>query len=85
MNPSEAESRISINKDKQSTAASAAVVLAAVNSTTILNPLIRPLVDPQACASAIVNAAHSSYPDVLLASNQVKDNKVLITNILPKV
>ena len=83
MNPSEATPRISINKEKQSTAASAAVVLAAVNSTTMLNPLIRPLVDPQACASAIVNAAHSSYPEVLLSSNQVKDNQVLPTRIFP--
>lgn len=76
MNPSEAVGRISINKEKQSTASSAAVVLAAVNSTAMLNPLIRPLVDPQACASAIVNATHSSYPEVLLSSNQVKDNQI---------
>ena len=67
--------RLSVNKETQSPAASAAVVLAAVNSGTMLNPLISPLVDPQACASAIVNAAHSSYPEVLLQSNQVTDKQ----------
>ena len=71
ISPSEAISRASINNETHSTAASAAVVLAAVNSSSILNPLIGPLVDPQVCASAIVNAAHSSYPEVLLQSNQV--------------
>ena len=71
MNPSAAISRVSMNKEKHGSAASAAVVLAAVNSSTILNPLIGPLVDPQACASAIANAAHSSFPDVLIQSNQV--------------
>ena len=74
MNPSSAMPRVSLSRETHNSAASAAVVLAAVNSNTMLNPLIGPLVDPQACASAIVNAAHGSYPEVLLQSNQVCDH-----------
>ena len=65
---------MSMNKEAHGSATSAAVVLAAVNSSSILNPLMSPLVDPQACASAIANAAQSSFPEVLIQSNQVHGN-----------
>ena len=53
--------------------ANAVAVLAAVNSNTMFNPFLGSLVDPQTCASAIVNAAGGSYPEVLLQSNQVSN------------
>ena len=77
MTPPSSIPRVSLARDTHSSAANAAVVLAAVNSNSMLNPLIGPLVDPQACASAIVNAAHGSYPEVLLQSNQVCNHSQL--------
>ena len=64
-----------INGDPVS-AANAAVVLAAVNSNAIFNPLLGSLVDSQSCASAIVNAANTAYPGILLQSNQVLEFSV---------
>ena len=63
--------RVPLSRDTHGPASNAAAVLAAVNSNSMLNPLLGSLVDPRACASALVNAAHGSYPDVLLQNNQV--------------
>ena len=76
--------RVPLSRDTHGPTSNAAAVLAAVNSNSMLNPLLGSLVDPRACASALVNAAHGSYPDVLLQNNQVSSwgYKIEIASLL---